>query len=286
MIHEVVNYAEHLPFRIHSITRKEIMDGYGRRKDVLEHWHRDLEIVYTFVGHAEHYIDGKVYRAAPGSLFVTNPESIHKIVSDINIDENVDTVAVVLIINPEFVEQLIPNIKEMYFRTEVHSENEKIDEIMREFLEYSDHRKPLEPYEEMKLLGLMYELMYLICKDALASRKEAFPINNEKNMERLRGIMLYVNAHYTEPIQQQKVAEKFYFTREYFSRFFRKNTGMTFKEYLMKVRVRAAKEEILETEKSMLEIAMDTGFTDSRSLIHAFKEVYDITPYQFKKQKK
>ena len=98
--------------------------------------------------------------------------------------------------------------------------------------------------------------------------------------------MLYVNAHYTEPIQQQIVAEKFYFTREYFSRFFRKNTGMTFKEYLMKVRVRAAKEEILETEKSMLEIAMDTGFTDSRSLIHAFKKVYDITPYQFRKQKK
>ena len=284
MIHEVVNYAEHLPFRIHSITRKEIMDGYGRRKDVLEHWHRELEIVYTFVGHAEHYIDGKVYRADSGSLFVTNSESIHKIVSDINIDENVDTVAIVLIINPEFVEQLIPNIKEMYFRTDVHSEDEKIDKIMREFLEYSDHRKPMEPYEEMKLQGLMYELMYLICKDALASRKEAFPINNEKNMERLRGIMLYVNAHYTEPIQQQRVAEKFYFTREYFSRFFRKNTGMTFKEYLMKVRVRAAKKEILETEKSMLEIAMDTGFTDSRSLIHAFKEVYNITPYQFKKQ--
>ena len=192
MIHEVVNYAEHLPFRIHSITRKEIMDGYGRRKDVLEHWHRELEIVYTFVGHAEHYIDGKVYRADSGSLFVTNSESIHKIVSDINIDENVDTVAIVLIINPEFVEQLIPNIKEMYFRTDVHSENEKIDKIMREFLEYSDHRKSMEPYEEVKLLGLMYELMYLICKDALASRKEAFPINNEKNMERLRGIMLYV----------------------------------------------------------------------------------------------
>ena len=61
---------------------------------------------------------------------------------------------------------------------------------------------------------------------------------------------------------------------------------MTFKEYLMKVRVRAAKKEILETEKSMLEIAMDTGFTDSRSLIHAFKEVYNITPYKYKKQNK
>ena len=286
MIHEVINYAEHLPFRIHSITREEIMDEYGRRKDVLEHWHRELEIGYTFAGHAEHYIDGKVYRATTGSMFVMNPESIHKIISDINIDENVGVVAIVLIINPEFVEHLIPNFKQFYFRTEVYSGKEEIDKIMKEFSKYADQQKSLEPYEEMKLMGLMYQLMYLICKDALASREEAFPINNEKNMERLRGIMLYVNTHYTEPIQQQRIAEKFYFTREYFSRFFRKNTGMTFKEYLMKVRVRAAKEEILETEKSMLEIAMDTGFTDSRSLIHAFKKVYDITPYQFKKQKK
>lgn len=96
--------------------------------------------------------------------------------------------------------------------------------------------------------------------------------------------MLYVNQHYTEPIKQQAVAKKFYFTTEYFSRFFRKNTGMTFKEYLMRVRVKKAKEEVLHTDKSMLEIAMDTGFTDSRSLIHAFREVYDITPYQFRKK--
>lgn len=59
MIHEVVNYAEHLPFRIHSITRKEIMDGYGRRKDVLEHWHRELEIVYAFVADAADYGEWK-----------------------------------------------------------------------------------------------------------------------------------------------------------------------------------------------------------------------------------
>lgn len=282
--YEVINYAERLPFRIHNVTRKGIMDEYGRQKDVLEHWHRELEVGYTFAGHAEHYIDGKVHRASPGTLFVTNPESIHKIVSDINIDESVDVVATVLIINPEFVEQLIPDLKKMYFLTEVHSEKKVIEKIMRVFFEYADHQKMLQPFEEMKLMGLMYQLMYLICKDALVSREEAFPINNEKNMERLRGIMMYVNTHYTEPIRQQEVAERFYFTREYFSRFFRKNTGMTFKEYLMKVRVRAAKEEILETEKSMLEIAMDSGFTDSRSLIHAFKEVYDITPYQFKKQ--
>ena len=50
--------------------------------DVLEHWHEELEIVYTVVGHAVHYIDGHAYTAHPGSVFAVNGESIHKVISD------------------------------------------------------------------------------------------------------------------------------------------------------------------------------------------------------------
>ncbi len=283
---QVINYTAQLPFLIHNITRKGIMDDSGHQRDILEHWHREIEIEYTFAGYARHYIDGKVYDEAPGKMLITNSESIHKIITDVNIEQDVEVVAVVLIINYEFIQSLVPNLLDMYFLTEVRSDMQQIGRIMEEFSKYADNIRPLQPYEELKLMGSMYQLLYLLCRDALASREVVFPINNEKNMERLRGIILYVNEHYTEPIQQCAVAERFYFTREYFSRFFRKNTGMTFKEFLMKVRVRAAREEILKTDKSMLEIAMDTGFTDARSLIHAFKVVYDTTPYQFRKQNK
>ncbi len=37
--------------------------------------------------------------------------------------------------------------------------------------------------------------------------------------------MQYVEAHYTEEITQYEVAERFYFTKEYFSRFFKKEYG-------------------------------------------------------------
>ena len=281
---QIVNYSEQLPFLIHNITRKDIMNEYGQQRDILEHWHREIEIEYTFAGSAKHYIDGKVYREAPGKMLITNSESIHKIISDVDIPPEVEVVAVVLIVNYEFMKNIIPDLSEKYFLTEVHSDMDEIRSSMEFFSRYADNQRALKPYEQLKLIGEMYRLLYLLCRDALAAREEVYPINNEKNMERLRGIMLYVNEHYREQILQHAVAEKFYFTKEYFSRFFRKNTGMTFKEYLMRVRVKAAKEEILKTDKSILEIAMDTGFTDARSLIHAFKEVYDITPYQFRKK--
>ena len=282
--YQVINYSEQLPFLIHNITRDGMLDKAEKQKEMLEHWHSEVELGYTYAGHAIHYIDGKIYREEPGKLLITNSESIHKVISDTDIPENIEIVATVLLINYDFLKSVIPDLSEKYFLTEVKCERGSIREIIELFAQYADNKKLLKPYEKLFLIGKIYELLYLLCRDALADREEIFPINNEKNLERLRGIMLYVNQHYTESIKQQAVAKKFYFTTEYFSRFFRKNTGMTFKEYLMRVRVKQAKEEVLHTDKSMLEIAMDTGFTDSRSLIHAFKEVYNITPYHFRKK--
>lgn len=281
---QVVDYAERLPFMIHGVHRAELIDGYIQQRDSIEHWHPELEIVYTYAGHAAHFIDGRVHVAAPDSLLITNSESIHKVISDTDIPESVDLVALVLIVNRDFVRTLVPNLSEMYFATEVREHLPEIREIMLYMARYADDRRPIEPYEEWMLIGKMYELMSVLCRTSLYPREEIFPINSEKNLERLRGVMIYVKEHYKEPLLQSEVSARFHFTKEYFSRFFRNNTGMTFKEYLTRVRLRSAKDEILATDKSMLEVALDNGFTDSRSLINAFKAMYGTTPYQFRKE--
>ncbi len=287
--YQVVNYSGKLPFLIHCVNYEEIVNQQGHQRDILEHWHSEVEFCYTFIGHAVHYIDGKVYTEEPGKLLITNSESVHKVISDIDVPHDNSPVAVVLVVNYEFLKGVIPYLPEKYFLTEVKETGktgDRIREIMEHFSGYGDTGYDLQKlpyYEQFHLMGKMYELLYFLCREALRDRDEIFPINNEKNMERLRGVMLYINANYREPIRQQATAKKFYFTTSYFSRFFRQNTGMTFKEYLMRVRVRNAKEEILQTDHSILEVAMNNGFTDARALIHAFREVYDTTPYQYRK---
>ncbi len=285
--YQVVIYSGRLPFLIHNINYEELVNQQGRQKDILEHWHSEVELCYTFAGHAVHYIDGKVYTEAPGKLLITNSESLHKVISDINVPRDGRPAATVLIINYEFLRSVIPSFREKYFVTEAEENKKEIREIMTEFSRYGSHDLAAEnlPYcQQLFLMGKLYELLFYLCRDELMDREEIFPVNNEKNIERLRGIMLYVNEHYREPIRQEAVAKKFYFSSAYFSRFFRKNTGMTFKEYLMRVRIRQAREEILQTDHSILEVAMNTGFTDARALIHGFREIYDITPYQFRKK--
>lgn len=125
----------------------------------------------------------------------------------------------------DFVKKLVPNLEQMYFLPEADSDMEKIEQLMKEFSYYAGKEKEHETYENLRLMSMLYELMYLLCRDDLVVRETVFPINNQKNLERLRGIMQYVEVHYTEEITQYEVAERFYFTKEYFSRFFKKNTG-------------------------------------------------------------
>lgn len=45
----------------------------------------------------------------------------------------------------------------------------------------------------------------------------------------------------------------------------------------------AARNELLKTERTVLDIALDNGFSDARGFINAFKRQYGTTPLQYRK---
>jgi AraC-like DNA-binding protein len=281
--YEAIEHREDMPFSIFNIKKSRMKDENDVIVDVMDRWHPELEIVYTFAGHAKHYIDGQIHVAAPNRLFIVNSESIHKVISDKQSFEEDKIVAVSINIKQKFVKDMIPDIDQRYFLAEPEISGQRIGEIMREFSACQEKETQWEPYEGIRLTGLLCEMLSILCQEALVKKTDILPLNNQKNLERLRGIMQYVGDHYAEPITQHEVAEKFYFTKEYFSRFFKQNTGMTFGEYLTQYRLNAARKDLLESKKSILEIAVNHGFADAGGYIKAFKKIYGTTPLQYRK---
>jgi AraC-like DNA-binding protein len=58
---------------------------------------------------------------------------------------------------------------------------------------------------------------------------------------------------------------------------------MTFVEYVSKCRVHQARILLISTDMSVLDIALECGFSDSRRFIMSFKKEYGITPLQYRK---
>ena len=82
--------------------------------------------------------------------------------------------------------------------------------------------------------------------------------------------MQYVEKHYQEKLMQAQVAEKFYFTKEYFARFSAKIPAL----HLWNISPSTGwqlQNELLETDRTVLDIALDNGFSDARGFINAFK---------------
>lgn len=117
--------------------------------------------------------------------------------------------------------------------------------------------------------------------------KKALPVaETEKYVERFKVILEYVNERYKEDLSLESVAAYYGISREHLARNFRKYMGTTWKEYLGGVRMSHAFTELMNTDLSVLEIALNNGFPDDRAFSRYFKQIYHTTPYKYKKEHK
>ncbi|MCR5272085.1 MAG: AraC family transcriptional regulator [Lachnospiraceae bacterium] len=275
--HERFNYEEGLPVIIRQIWADVEMG-----ENLMNHWHKDLELAFTFYGHSSHYINGECVIANPGRLIVTNSEFIHSIIPDKNLEEEHLIATLVIIIKYDFLIQVFPEYEELYFANTKEKACPEIVEIMNDLFYYNEGN-PDNVERALYIKGKIMELLYFMKREGIVKRNRVDYINMQKNIERMRGVISFIENHYTETITQAMIAEKFYFSPVYFSRYFKKCTGMTFTDYLTFYRVEQAKKDLLYTKKNISEIAMDHGFSDERRFIISFKKFYTLTPLKYRK---
>lgn len=270
--YEIIKFEENMPFFI----------GIHRRINVsiLEHWHDSLEINHYFISGVNYYIDGNQGSSEDDHICIINCNSVHKFNTERDYEDSEEITGITLIINHEFLKSVIPDVEHCVFIAKSEVDKDRLKGIMRKILE--EYINDSSEYKNIKITGLVYELLYCLCID-FKEDKSIIHLKKQKEIERLKEIMKYVDKHYKEPILQKDIAKNFYLSREHFSRFFKTYTGITFKEYLTKYRLVEAEKKLRFTDSNIIDIAMNTGFSDSRQFINSFKKYYSITPYQYKK---
>ena len=93
----------------------------------------------------------------------------------------------------------------------------------------------------------------------------------------------YINVNYTSNITMEQLCEAAGVGSHYLCRLFRNSLNTRPMEYVAKRRIKAAKDLLLITNKSLAEIAEETGFCESSYLCRLFKRYVGMTPTQFRK---
>jgi len=105
-----------------------------------------------------------------------------------------------------------------------------------------------------------------------------------------RGIILnqakaYIDSHFSDPeLQMAKVADRFNISPSHFSTVFRQEVGVSFRDYLSKIRINRSKELLRTTNIKCSEVAYQSGYNDPHYFSTIFKKKTGLTPQQFRSQ--
>lgn len=115
--------------------------------------------------------------------------------------------------------------------------------------------------------------------DYISMGKDAYELKLLKN------IAQYIRENYARAdFSLQKLADYLQMTPPYLSQYFKKKTNYTISEYVTKLRMRKAKELLLNTDMSISDIALQVGYYSVSSFIRRFREMENLTPGEYKKK--
>ncbi len=106
--------------------------------------------------------------------------------------------------------------------------------------------------------------------------------NEDDSVEALKKAKKYIAEHISEEISRKEVADFVYLNPDYLSKLLKKETGLSFSEYVMNCRISLAKMLLQATGKSIQEIAGMTGFNSASYFSKIFKQETGISPATFR----
>lgn len=101
---------------------------------------------------------------------------------------------------------------------------------------------------------------------------------------RMIEIMNYIQANYID-VTLDDLAEKFYLSKPYISKYIKEKSGMTFGELVKKIRMKKAKALLKSSNMTVENIALTVGYQNVEHFNRMFKKAYNMTPVQFRNQK-
>ena len=241
---------------------------------ILSHWHNRMEILYVIEGSLNVTCGSFSGTVWENELVIINPGQLHAAIAG-----KTGVRYYALTFESGFLgngaadwcsEQYIQPVfsKAVQFQTRIRHQ-EIADSILDIAQEFFNRRLAYElgiKAAILRILQILYRGFQCDPDDT------ALPDNS------FTQVLDYINENFTSTITTESLAEQFSFNKSYFCRKFKRQTGMSFVDYLTYRRLETASSLLRFTENWITEIYTEVGFNDSNYFSRKFFQCYGVRP--------
>ena len=267
--HELIIPNEGLPFKVFLFEGGN--GNYVREK----HWHTSIEIFAVMEGHLEFFMNKEEYPLKAGEQLIINSNEIHSI----HAAERNKTV--VLQIPLKQFENYFTAQRFIRFRSQDAEADGKLASLIKKLYKVYTAR---DTGYEFGTMSLFYEIMYMLVKNYRLTEAHEKEIRHSRKLDTLSKITTYMREHYKEDLKLSDLAATFGYSDAYLSRMFQKYAKINYKTYLQDIRMAYAYRDLMNTDRTISQIALDNGFCSSRGFSGEFQKRYGILPSEMRRQ--
>lgn len=248
-------------YQLHHIVSPEYLKKeYGEDFSYPPHMHQCFELAIILDGKMNISVDNRVYNLTAGEAVLIFPNQLHSLSSD-------KSRHMLFIFSPKIVQSF--TVK--YSGMQPLSSKFKLDSYMINALDRLDPDDSI-----IAVKGLLYSISASFEKQVNFSSS----YNDKDNL--LLKIFGFVDTNYRSECSLLDAAHAIGYDHAYISRYFKKATGMSYNSYVNICRLNHASYLLKNSESSILECAVESGYKSLRSFNRNFKEYFGITPQEYR----
>ncbi|HJA93096.1 MAG TPA: AraC family transcriptional regulator [Candidatus Eisenbergiella merdipullorum] len=249
------------------------------------HLHDEYELVYVFEGTRIFYVNNEEYRLEKGDIIFVNERVPHQTKSPVGSGglllqfgvpdraKDVGILSGVLQLTGSKTADAAVLRNGTVLNKQI---TECVEGIESEFI----HR---EKAYDLMIKSYVNTILTLLYRNNVIPWPEDFLDREE--IHKFIPVFQYVNEHCDSKLSLSEASRLLNVDKSHFCRIFKKALKCSFIQYTSLVRICRAEEMLTETDKSIAEIAYETGFASTAYFIKTFKQRRGYTPLAYRKMK-
>lgn len=255
----------------------EFHDGRGY---AATHWHRAIEIMYVMEGEVNVEINGQTTSVCPGDVFLIDSMVPHSSMTKGNH-------AILIQLPYSLLEKYIPNIDTLSFTFDCHTTDPIVQTKLIQFIDVIKQMQIIFSIQPdggiLRFNSLVFELLFQLYHNFSHVVPGNFSKKKLQNFKRIDVVLKYTEEHYYETISLSDIAVIACFEESYFCRFFKKNMGITYFQYLNELRLSHIHSDLLSTDLPLKTLLDKHGFTNYKLFRKMFFKEFHTTPNEYRK---